>query len=135
MGRRLEQDLPAPPRGLFPPLGRIPSSWRGSFAGAAREREARERARMALINIIVFAARQECRREWEDDTVESSGGGPAFILLQAPLIPNNGTFIVRSDGERAPTKHVVVLTRIEIRFPVGFECTRPDRDTPSGLWM
>ena len=44
--------------------------------------------------------------------VESGGlgGDSAFILLQAPLIPNNGAFNVMSDGERAPTKHVDVLT-------------------------
>lgn len=80
---------------------------------------------MALTNIIVFAASQECRREWEDDTVESSGGGSAFsILLQAPLIPNNGAFKVRSDGERAaPTQHRDVVRRFDAyrnSFPFRF---------------
>jgi len=45
---------------------------------------ARERARMGLINIIVFAARQSA--ESVDDTVGRRwGGGPALYSIQVPL--------------------------------------------------
>ena len=48
------------------------------MVGAARARVARERARMGVINFIVFAVKSERRRE--DDTVGRRwGGGSAFI--------------------------------------------------------